>query len=481
MPPQDLEAEMSLLGSMLLDKDAIGLIVQLIPRDQAHRFYRPDHRLLFETLLDLYEENKPIDIVILEEELRRRGQMEAIGGRDYLIDLANSVPSSANSEHYAHIVRDKSYLRDLIQCSADILQTAYDHREPAAQLLDDAEKRLFAVTEQRISQQVVSIHACLDLVIANMESDSGACNGVPSGFLELDAMLGGFQLGDLIIIAARPSMGKTSLGLSMLENIGIVEQKPAAFFSLEMSKPQIAQRILCSHAEVDMHKLRHGRLSAQEITKLKTTAGGLRNYAIFVDDTPGMSVMELRAKSRRLKMQHNIEIIFIDYLQLMSDRSAARESRQQEVASISRGLKALARELNIPVVAMAQLNRQVEDRSSNRPRMSDLRESGAIEQDADVVMLLHREEYYWDKKKQTEKSAEFEKIHGKADLIIDKQRNGPTGTVELVFIPKLTRFQTAFAGHDHGDTGYPAADYGQANEDFGIPPMDTEPDEEAPF
>lgn len=481
---------MSLLGSMLLDKESIGLILQIIPRDESHRFYRPDHRLLYEALLDLYDRDAPIDIIVLEDELRRRGQLDEIGGRDYLIELHESTPSAAHAEYYARIVRDKSMLRDLIQCTGEILQDAYDQREPAANVLDAAEKKLFGVTEQRVSRQAVSIRDCLDQTLQQIEAFSeGALTGVPSGFAEFDALLGGFQYGDLIIIAARPSMGKTALGLSILENIGIVEQIPCAFFSLEMSKQQIAQRMLCSHAEVDMNRLRHGRLSDQEITKLKLVAGSMREYPVFVDDTPGMSVMELRAKARRLKMRHDIRIVFVDYLQLMYDRQAARESRQQEVASISRGLKALGRELGIPIVAMAQLNRQVEERTSNRPRMSDLRESGAIEQDADVIALLHREEYYWDKKKRAEQSEQFQKIQGKAELIVDKQRNGPTGVVELIFIPQYTRFGTAYAGQAHIDDEYSAASYGggMAYEGGGLPEpnlgeyVPTDEEEEAPF
>ena len=487
MPPQDLEAEMSLLGSMLLDRDCIGMVLQIIPRDESQRFYRPDHRTLFETLLDLWDQNKPIDIIVLEDELRRRGQLEEIGGREYLIDLANSVASSANSEHYARIVRDKGLLRDLIQCTSEILQAAYGQQDPAADVLDQAEKKLFAVAEQRISRQAVPIRQCIEETMELLDAHgAGTLTGVPTGFTELDAKLGGMQYGDLIVIAARPSMGKTALGLTVLEYVGIVESIPAAFFSLEMSKQQIAQRMLCSHALVDMHKLRHGKLSDQEITKLKTVAATMRNYPVFIDDTPGMSVMELRAKARRLKMLYDIKVVFVDYMQLMYDRAAGKESRQQEISAISRGLKALGRELEIPIVALAQLNRQVEERTGNRPRMSDLRESGAIEQDADVVILLHREEYYWDKKRRADASDQFAKIQGKAELIIDKQRNGPTGTVELHFNPQFTRFDNAAPGYLQGDVEYgdesyaPPYDAGGAVEGGGSPRL-TEEDEEAPF
>lgn len=478
---------MSLLGSMLVDRESAGLVLRIIPADESARFYRPDHRILFETLVYLYDNNKPIDIIVLEDELRRRGQLEEVGGRDYLIDLHNSVPSSANSEHYARIVRDKSMLRDLIRCTGEILQAAYDQRDPAPHILDEAEKRVFEATEQRISHQAVSIRELLDETFKQIEAftEEGMLSGVPTGFTELDALLGGLQHGDFIVIAARPSMGKTSLGLSMLEYIGIVESIPAAFFSMEMSKLQIAQRMLCAKAKVNMNKLRHGRLSDKEITQLQLVCGNMRGCPVFIDDTPGMSIMEVRAKTRRLKLMHDIKVVFVDYMQLMHDRVAGKENRQQEIAAISRGLKALGRELEIPVVALAQLNRQVEGRTSNRPRMSDLRESGAIEQDADVVILLHREEYYWDKKKRTEADEQFQRIKGKAELIIDKQRNGPTGVVELHFNEPFARFDTAAPGYIHDEEAYAGGTYGEAD-DAGMsfdggPAGAPEDVEEAPF
>lgn len=459
MPPQDLEAEMSLLGSMLYDqnREYIGLVLPIIPRDESQRLYRPDHRLLFETIVDLYDHNKPIELVVMEEELRRRNIFEEIGGREYLIELWNSVASPRNIEHYARIVRDKSLLRDLITATGEITQAAYDENEPAQEVLDHAERTLFEVTEQRVTNQPVSIREFIVETFEQIQSDEELVTGVPTGFTELDAMTGGFQFGDLIVIAARPSMGKTALGLSMLEHIGVEENHgqghPAVFFSLEMSRMQVAQRLLCSKARVDMNKIRHARLNETEMSQLKQAADAMWSRPIFIDDSPSMSIMEVRAKARRLKMLEDIKVIFVDYLQLMCD-PAGRENRQQEISAISRGLKALGRELEVPVVAMAQLNRQVEGRSTNRPRMSDLRESGAIEQDADVVILLHREEYYADKKS-PEALAE---VKGKAELIIDKQRNGPTGVVQLHFTPKYTRFDNAAADYirDYGDEGYQA-------------------------
>jgi replicative DNA helicase len=456
VPPQDLDAEASLLGCMLLDKESVGLVLRIIPREESQRFYRPDHRLLFETLVELYDRNQPIDIIVLEDELRRLKRLDEIGGRDYLLDLVRSVPSAANAEYYARIVRDKGMLRDLIHASGEIMQSAYDANESAQMVLDSAEKKLFQVTEQRVSNQAVSIREFIVETFEQISSAENLVTGIHSGFTELDERTGGLQFGDLIIIAARPSMGKTALGLSMLEHIGIDENKghgiPAVFFSMEMSKLQVAQRMLCSRAQVDMQRMRQRTLNGSEIARLQIAADAMKSRPIFIDDTPGMSVMEIRAKSRRLKMLHDVQIVFVDYLQLMYD-PAGRENRQQEIASISRGLKALGRELNIPIVALAQLNRQVEGRSSNRPRMSDLRESGAIEQDADVVMLLHREEYYLDKNKPDR----LEEVRGKAELIIDKQRNGPTGIVTLHFTPKYTRFDNAAAAYIP-DVSQPADD-----------------------
>ncbi len=480
VPPQDLDAEAGLLGCMLLDRDAIGLIIQIVPKEESSRFYVPQNRLLFEVLVDLYDVNKPIDILVLEDELRRRNLLEEIGGRNYLLDLVESVPSSANWEHYARIVRDKSLLRDLIRCSGEIMQAAYNANDPAAEVLDAAEKALFEVTEQRVSNQAVSLREFLDETFKQLESEEDLLTGVPTGFTELDAMLGGMQKGDLIVVAARPSMGKTAFALSMLEHIGIDEEQgrgmPCAFFSLEMSKLQLAQRLLCSRARVDMGKLRHRRLGGAEISQLQLAAADMRHSPIFIDDTPGMSIMELRAKSRRLKMLHDIRVVFIDYMQLMFD-PAGKENRQQEIAAISRGLKSLGRELNIPIVALAQLNRQVEGRSTNRPRMSDLRESGAIEQDADVVMLLHREEYYLDKKAVETQS----ELRGKAEVIVDKQRNGPTGVAELHFTSQFARFDNAAASYlRSGDDEYVNNNYDPAQSFDGNPAAIVE-DEQTPF
>ena len=444
---------MSLLGALLIDREAIGLTVQIIGRDRSDMFYRQDHRLIYETVVDLYDAAKPIDLVVVEDELRRRNILEEVGGRDYLIDLHESVPSAANAEYYANIVRDKAMLRDLILATGQIMSEAYDDSDVASEIMDRAEQKLFEVTEQRVSQHAVPIKDFLQEAWAYIE-DPDLHSGIPTGFTEFDHMTGGLQFGDLVVIAARPSMGKTAFALSMFESIGIDENQrqgfASVFFSLEMGKLQIAQRLLCARARVDMSRMRRDTLSEEEMLKLRAAHEQIRDKPIFIDDTPGMSVMEIRAKSRRLKLQHNIQVIFIDYLQLMQDPSN-RESRQQEIASISRGLKALGRELNVPIVALAQLNRQVEGRGGNRPRMSDLRESGAIEQDADVVALLHREEYYADKGSPDA----MNELRGKAELILDKQRNGPTGIIDLHFTKECARFDNASAGYiDEPPPGY---------------------------
>jgi replicative DNA helicase len=451
VPPQSLDAEMSLLGSMMLDRDAIGAVLPIIKAEEAHRLYREDHRLLFKVLVDLYDRNKPIDLIVVRDELERRGLLEEVGGVDYIVQLAESVPSHVNAEHYANIVRDKSMLRDLIGCAARIMDQAYDQSEDAKQILDRAEQQLFNVTEQRVSEHVVPIREFLEETFHVIESREGHyITGVPTGFIELDDILSGLQRGEMIIVAARPSMGKTAFGLSVAEHIAADEGKPVAFFSMEMSKQQIAQRMLCSRGRVDSHKLRRGMLNEGEIQHLQNICNDMLGMPFFVDDTPGMTVLELRAKARRLKLHENIAAVFVDYLQLMYTPGA--ESRQQEIAVISRGLKALARELNIPVVAMAQLNRSPEGREGHRPRMSDLRESGAIEQDADVVLLLHREEYY----KPQDDSPD---IKGVAEVIVSKQRNGPTGTIKLHFNDRLTRFDNLALAPEPLDVGPASPEY----------------------
>lgn len=435
IPPHDLDAEMSLLGSMMLNREAIGLILPIIPSHEARRFYQPAHQELFKVLCDLYDHNKPIDLVVVKDELLRRSLMDAVGGEAYMIDLVQSVGSWVNAEHYSRIVRDKSMLRDLIGCAGNIINEAYASADDTADILDRAEQTLFQATEQRISNQAIPLKDTISQVFKLIEArGEHYVSGLPTGFVELDELTSGFQPGDMIIVAARPSMGKTALALNMAEHLSVDEDLPVAFFSMEMACQQIAHRILCSRGKVDSHRLRRGMISEDEIQRLAYVCQDLENVPMFIDDTPGMTIQELRAKVRRLHLQHGIRCVFVDYLQLMYAPAAGRKfsNRQEEIATISRGLKALARELNIPVVAMAQLNRASEAREGHRPRMSDLRESGAIEQDADLVMLLHREEYY---------KPQDASLKGKADLIIAKQRNGPTGDVPLHFNVHQTRFE----------------------------------------
>ena len=453
VPPHDLDAEMSLLGSMMLSREAIGAILLVIPAHDAERFYQPAHQELFTVLCDLYEQNKPIDLVVVKDELLRRNGMEKVGGEAYMIDLVQSVGSWVNAEHYARIVRDKSMLRDLISCAGHIINDAYASTDNAREVLDRAEQSLFKTTEQRVSGEAASLKDTITEVFHLIESrGEHFLSGLATGFIELDELTSGFQPGELIIIAARPSMGKTALGLNIAERIAVDEKIPVAFFSMEMSRQQIAQRILCSRGRVDSHKMRRGMLSEDEIAQLAYVCQDLEQAPLLIDDTPGMSVQELRAKTRRLHLKHDVRCVFVDYLQLMFAPNVDRKlaNRQEEIATISRGLKALARELNIPVVAMAQLNRASEAREGHRPRMSDLRESGAIEQDADVVMLLHREEYY----KPTDPS-----LKGQAELILAKQRNGPTDLIRIHFNVQQTRFDNlSMASEPSAGVSSPADD-----------------------
>ena len=367
VPPQDIEAEQSLLGSMMLSRDAIGDILPIIHRIESDRFYRPDHRKIFEVLVDMYDRGDAIDLVTVRNEFDRRTLLKEIGGVEYIVQLAESVPSHLHAEHYARLVRDKGMLRDLIVAAGQINDEAHIHHEDAHEILDRAEQLLFQVTDQRITEQAEPIREYLEQIFHQIESRDGHyLTGLPTGFIELDDMLSGIQKGEMIIVAARPSMGKTAFGLNVAEHLSTREQKPVAFFSMEMSKQAIVQRILCSRGRIDSHKLRRGMLSSDEMQQLAVVCDELNDAKLFIDDTPGMSVLELRAKTRRLAMRHKVEGVFVDYLQLMHNPGRT-ESRQQEVSAISRGLKALARELNIPVVVLSQLNRNPEGRTGNRP------------------------------------------------------------------------------------------------------------------
>ena len=433
VPPQDLDAEMALLGSMMMSRDAIAEVIPLIGRGDSRWFYLPVHQKLFEVLIDLYDDpTKAIDLIVVADELRRREWFEFVGGQEYMIQLAESFAEWANAEHYARIVRDKGMLRDLIRCASQIAEHAYSGVDEARDILDRAEQSIFTVTERRVSGQAVEMREIIRRLAAQLEHrDDGGCTGLPTGFTQLDEYTGGLQPGDLIILAGRPSMGKTALGLMMAQHAALEHRRAAVFFSMEMSSAQVAQRLVCSYGHgIDAQKLRRRMLSEEDINYLLMhVCPDFASAPLFIDDTPGMTAMELRSKARRLKQRHDIEAVFVDYLQLM--HTPKSENRQVEIAGISRNLKGLGRELGIPVIALAQLNRMPEGRSDKRPLMSDLRESGALEQDADVVLLIHREEYYHPEK---------EEVQGLAELIIAKQRNGPTGTVTLSFNKKLTRF-----------------------------------------
>lgn len=438
VPPQSTEAEAAVLGSMLLDREAISLVVQ---RLQAETFYRPDHALIFQAIVDLYDKNRPVDLVTLAEELRRRNQLEEIGaegagGAGYLAGLAEAVPSALNAEYYAEIVRDKALLRQVIQAANEILLEAYDEREETAALLDRCEKRVFEVVERRQTGQAAHLKDILKETFAHIDrlhDRQGRLTGLSSGFYDLDDLTLGFQAGEMIVLAGRPSMGKSSFALNVTAHVGIELKQAVAFFSLEMSKQQIAQNMLCSRAQVSGHQLRKGVLPDRKLADLTDAAGDFQNTEVFIDDTPGMTPLDIRAKARRLKLRHDIALVVVDYLQLLEVRGRSRDvSREQQVSEISRGLKALARELNVPVLAVSQLNRAPEAREDHRPRMSDLRESGAIEQDADVVLLIHREGVYDPAKNPKE-----------AVLVVAKQRNGPTGEIPLTFNLEYMRFDNA--------------------------------------
>jgi len=444
VPPQSMEAEACVLGSMILHAPCIDIIVQVVTAEQ---FYRPAHQLIFQALIELRQAGKPIDLVLLKDELDRRKQLEQVGGVDYLVALAEGVPSAANAQYYATIVRDKAMLRDLIVAGTEMTQDAYDSGEEAGEVVDRAENRVFQIASRQIGQEAVSLKGLLTRTFETLqEHDGRMITGLASGYHAMDELTSGFQPGEMIIVAARPSIGKTSLLLNMAENMAVVDSAPVAVFSLEMSKEQLAQRLLGSHARFDLRLMRRGMISAEDWTKLQLAAGDLEAAPIFIDDSPVLTALQLRAKARRLKVAYDVKCVMVDYLQLMTYTGRA-DSRQEQITEISRAIKALARELKIPVVCAAQLNRGPADRPTHRPRMSDLRESGSIEQDADVVSLLHCEDYY-------HQGEEDYAPTGITELIVAKQRNGPTGVVKLAFLKNCTRFESAAAEALPADIGF---------------------------
>ncbi|MFW5856520.1 MAG: replicative DNA helicase [Planctomycetota bacterium] len=431
LPPQNLDAEMGVLGSMLLLNDVINVVTPILQKED---FYLNKHQVLYEVITNLYDKQQRVDLLIIKSYLESQNLLETVDGVDYLKEVISSVPGPANAEIYAEAVKEKAVSRHLIVTATDMIKRGYDPSEEATGLLDWAETEIMKVAERTIRNEAQNIEKVLHDLVARIDAmDPGGnmITGVPTGYSKLDELTSGFQPGELIILAARPSMGKSTLGLNILEHVGIREGRACVMFTCEMSQMMVAQALVCSVANIRGNDLRRGFLSGDDHRRMTDACTQLSASPIFIDDTPSIELRELRAKSRRLKLHKNLEMVMVDYLQLMrGPRDAARESRQREIAEISRGLKALARELNIPVVALCQLNRAVEDRQGNRPRMSDLRESGALEQDADVVLLLHRPEYYREDDRP-----------GEADVIIAKQRNGPTGKAALTFVKDQMRFE----------------------------------------
>ncbi len=437
LPPQNVEAEESLLSAILIDNSTLLEIIELVSADD---FYRSAHKKIFRSMIDLFERDEPIDLITVTNNLKSKNQLEDIGGATYLAGLIDSVPLAVNARHYAKIIYEKSCLRQLIAKSNEITRQCYEDNKDLDDIMDFAERSIFDISENKTRQ---SFHPISDIIVSNIvtleekQNSKSLITGIPSGFADLDRLTSGFQNSDLIIIAARPSMGKTALALNIARNAAVENNTPTAIFSLEMSKEQLSMRMLCSDARVDSSRLRSGFFSMEDWENITEAAGILSESPIFIDDSPVISATEIRAKARRLKIDKNIGMIIIDYLQLMRS-NRTMERRELEISDISRSLKALAKELNLPVIALSQLNRMLEQRNDKRPRLSDLRESGALEQDADVVAFIYRDEVY--------NSEENNPHKGTAEIILAKQRNGPTGSVTLSFLNSYTRFENFISG-----------------------------------
>ena len=415
---------------MLRDNGVIGDVLQII---RGENFYADAHQKTFSAIVSLYDRGHPVDLVMLAELLKEQKHIEDIGGYAYLAELWDAAPTAANAEYYARIVRDRAIVRHLIHASTEVLRDAYDQAMPADELLEAAERKILDIAQLGITGQTYTLQQALaeayDRIDIRQQRDQMSISGLPTGFVDLDDKTAGLQNSELIILAARPSVGKTALALNIARHVAVDCDKPVFFVSLEQSRIELAERLLCSHARVDSHKLRKGHLSSQDMEKLIDSGGFLKDTKLFIDDTPGQGMLRIAANARRLKLRQGIKLVAIDYLQLIEPDNR-RESRQEQVANISRRLKFLARELQIPVLALAQLNRSLEDRQGNKPRLADLRESGSIEQDADTVMLMHRPELY-----------EPGQHEGVVELIIAKQRNGPTGELTLTFLKQFMRFE----------------------------------------
>lgn len=428
--PHSIEAEQSVIGSMIMDREAIVVASEIVLGED---FYNKQYGVLFDTMVELNDEGKPVDLVTLQDRLKEKDVPPEVSSLEFIRDLITAVPTSANVKYYANIVAEKATLRKLIRLNEEIANTCYVGKDSLEDILSDTEKRVFDLVQRRNTGEFVPIRQIVMNAMDHIEKAShnkGNVTGVATGFLDLDYRTAGMQPSDLILVAARPSMGKTAFVLNVAQYVAFKQDKTVAIFSLEMSKEQLVNRLFSMESKVDSQHLRTGNLSDAEWEKLIESAGVIGKSHLIIDDTPGISISELRSKCRKYKLEHNLEMVIIDYLQLMSGSGRSTDSRQQEISDISRSLKALARELHVPVIALSQLSRAVEQRPDHRPMLSDLRESGAIEQDADVVMFIYRDDYY---NKDTEKK-------GIAEIIIAKQRNGPIGTVELVWLPDFTKF-----------------------------------------
>lgn len=436
LPPQNVEAEQSLLGSLLIDKDAIIKIADIV---NAEDFYHDKHRIIFEAIIDLYSKREPVDLLTLANRLTEKEKLEEIGGRSYLVSLSNMVPTSSHVINYAEIVQKKASLRNLIVAASEITRMGYDEEEEVSSILDKAEQTLFAVSQGHQKQQFVPITNILNDTFERIDTihkEKGKLRGVPTGFNDLDSLLAGLQKSDLLILAARPSVGKTTFALDIARNVGIKAKVPVGIFSLEMSKEQLVDRLLCAEANVDLWKMRTGRLSDKQedddFPRIGHAMGTLAEAPIFIDDFANANIMDIRTKARRLQMENNLGLIIVDYLQLMEGRIRT-DNRVQEISEISRGLKQIAKELNVPIIALSQLNRSVENRQPPIPKLADLRESGSIEQDADIVMFIYREAVY-------KRDLELDRKN-LAEIHIAKHRNGPTGIVKLFFDEQKVTFK----------------------------------------
>lgn len=430
VPPHDLEAEQAVIGSMLTDKDAVISAIEVL---SDYDFYREDNKIIYSAILNLYNRGEPIDIITLKSELASMGKLEAIGGLEYLVELPEKVPTTANVDKYIKIVEEKSTLRTLIRTANELITLGYDPTQEVEELMDNAEKKIFNVMQSRNQKGYSSMKDILVDTFVELEelyNRKQHVTGVPTGFLDLDYKTAGLHGSDLILVAARPAMGKSAFALNIATNAAVRAKTPVAIFSLEMSKEQMANRILCSEALVDSNKVRTGKVEDDDWVKLAQASGILSEAQIFIDDTPGISILEIRAKCRKMKLEKDIGLVVIDYLQLVQGSSKRGASREQEIAEISRSLKILAKEINVPVIALSQLSRAPEQRPDHRPMLSDLRESGSIEQDADIVMFLYRDDYY-------NQDSEKKNV---AEVILAKHRAGSTGTVELAWLGSYTKF-----------------------------------------